>query len=157
VEAAGALATAESQCIIIDNRPAECSGACIGLWRGGKAGVHSAVISLLQRPMHMLVKAEALIAAAESERLALLVLCTLLICAVRRCVCCSRSTFNALAEAAKRASIVVNWNDQVRIKLLEVVSNDKLIQRNAVVTMSNVLPTANFPSFRHHSMSVNVM
>lgn len=66
--AADVFAMAQSQCIIIDNQPVACSGACIGLWRGGKAGSHSAVIALLQRPLHMLVKAEALIAAAESER-----------------------------------------------------------------------------------------
>jgi hypothetical protein len=38
------------------------------LWRGGKAGKHAAVIALMQRPLQVLVKAEELVAAAESER-----------------------------------------------------------------------------------------
>lgn len=67
--AADMIAAAQSQCIIIDRQPAACSGACVGLWRGGKAGRHAAVIALLQRPLHMLVRAEELVAAAESERL----------------------------------------------------------------------------------------
>ena len=92
--AADVFAMAQSQCIIVDNQPVACSGACIGLWRGGKAGRHSAVIALLQRPLHMLVKAEALIAAAESERLA----GGVRVADVR---CFSRVTFNDLTEAAK--------------------------------------------------------
>ena len=36
--------------------------------RGGKAGAHSAIISLLQRPLHMMIRAEALLAAAECDR-----------------------------------------------------------------------------------------
>ena len=38
------------------------------MWRGGKAGKHAAVIALMQRPLQVLVKAEELVAAAESDR-----------------------------------------------------------------------------------------
>jgi hypothetical protein len=57
-----------SQCIVLDDQAVACSGACVGLWRGGKSGKHAAVISLLQRPLQMLVRAEALVAAEEGER-----------------------------------------------------------------------------------------
>ncbi len=63
------------------------------------------MIALLQRPLHMLVKAETLIAAAESERLA----GGVRVADVR---CFSRVTFNDLAEAAKRASKVVHSNSR---------------------------------------------
>jgi len=56
------------RCIVIDHQPAACCGAVVGLWRGGRAGAHAAVIALLQRPLHMLVRAEALLGADESDR-----------------------------------------------------------------------------------------
>lgn len=65
---ADVLAMAQNECIVIDNQPVACSGACVGLWRGGKAGKHAAVIALMQRPLHLLFRAEELVAAAESER-----------------------------------------------------------------------------------------